>query len=130
MGHQVRRAEGRDASDISDLIVRALRETNARDYAPEIIVRLEQSFTPSAVEQQIARRDVFVGLVDERIVGTASLEGQVVHTVFVSPDVQGRGVGRQLMQAVEAIARERQVAVLNLSSSITARRSTPGWASR
>ncbi|HEY8336112.1 MAG TPA: GNAT family N-acetyltransferase [Tardiphaga sp.] len=120
MGHQVRRAEAGDANDISQVIVRALRETNARDYAPEIIARLERSFTPSAVEQQIERRDVFVGLIDDRIVGTASLEGQVIQTVFVSPDAQGRGVGRLLMQAVEATARERQVAVLHLSSSITA----------
>ncbi len=44
----------------------------------------------------------------------------MIQTVFVSPDAQGRGVGRLLMQAVEATARERQVAVLHLSSSITA----------
>ena len=120
MGHQIRRAEARDANDISRVIVRALRETNARDYAPEIIARLERSFTPSAVAQQIARRDVFVALIDDRIVGTASLEGQVIQTVFVSPEVQGRGVGRLLMQVVEATARAHQVAVLRLSSSITA----------
>ena len=120
MRRQVRRADASDANDISQVIIRALRETNARDYAAEIIARLERSFTPSAVEQQIKRRDVFVGLIDGRVVGTASLEGQVIHTVFVSPDVQGRGVGRLLMQAVEATARERDIQLLRLNSSISA----------
>jgi N-acetylglutamate synthase-like GNAT family acetyltransferase len=120
MNHQVRRAQPADASGISDVIIGALRESNARDYTPEIIARLELSFSPSAVERMIAQRDVFVGMKDDGIVGTASLDGQQVRTVFVSPDVQGRGLGRLLMQVVEATARERHMAALHLSSSLTA----------
>lgn len=120
MEHQIRRAEADDANSVSDVIVRALRETNAGDYTPEIIARLELSFSPAAVRQMIDQRTVFVAMAGPRIVGTASLDGQAARTVFVRPDVQGRGIGRLLMQAVEAVAREREVLVLHVNSSITA----------
>lgn len=120
MSHRIRPAEIGDACDVSHVIVCALRETNARDYTPEIIARLELSFSPSAVAQQIAQRDVFVGLIDGRIAGTASLDGDEVRTVFVAPKAQGRGMGKLLMHAVEAAARERRIDLLRLSSSVTA----------
>lgn len=120
MRHDVRAADVSDAADISRVIIRALRETNAKDYAPDIIARVELSFSPAAVAQLIARRDVFVALVDGEIVGTGSLDGAVVRTMFVSPDFQGRGIGRSLVQTIETLASERQVAVLTVPASVSA----------
>jgi GNAT superfamily N-acetyltransferase len=117
---RVRAAQTGDAADISRVIMRALRETNAKDYTPDIIARVELSFSPATVEQSMSRRTVFVGLIDDRIVGTGSLDGEVVRTMFVSPDMQGRGVGRLLMQSIEAIAREREIAVLTVPASVSA----------
>ncbi|WP_312022759.1 GNAT family N-acetyltransferase [Bradyrhizobium sp. 2S1] len=98
----IRPARQDDAGDISAVILRALRETNARDYASEIIERVERSFSPDAVLQLIGKRTVFVAAIDGRVVGTASLDGNVVRTVFVSPDVQARGIGRLLMESGRA----------------------------
>lgn len=109
-----------DAADISAVILRALRETNANDYTDEIIARIERSFSPDAVRQQITKRTVFVASIGSRVVGTASLDGSVVRTVFIAPDVQARGVGTQLMAEIERAARERSVASLTVLSSITA----------
>ncbi|WP_338828672.1 GNAT family N-acetyltransferase [Bradyrhizobium sp. 27S5] len=116
----IRPARQDDAGDISAVILRALRETNARDYASEIIERVERSFSPDAVLQLIGKRTVFVAAIDGRVVGTASLDGNVVRTVFVSPDVQARGIGRLLMEAVERTARERSIPNLAVPSSISA----------
>lgn len=109
-----------DADDISGVILRALRETNARDYTNEIIERVERSFSPNAVRQLIGKRTVFVAAIGTRIVGTASLDGNVVRTVFVAPDVQARGVGKRLMAEVERTARERNIPSLTVPSSVTA----------
>ncbi|WP_245272693.1 hypothetical protein [Mesorhizobium sp. LNHC221B00] len=91
---KVRVARESDAADISAVILRSLRESNARDYSPGIIARVEPSFSPSAVLELMGKRDVFVAMIASRIVGTASLDGEVIRTVFVGPDVQGQGVGR------------------------------------
>ncbi|SEM42111.1 Predicted N-acetyltransferase YhbS [Variovorax sp. YR750] len=120
MTTQVRPALPEDAMGISQVIVRSLRESNAKDYSAEIIARIETNFSPEAVEKLIAHRWVFVAIHDRRIVGTASLDGHAVRTVFVAPEVQSRGIGRQLMAVVEQAAQEKRVAVLSVPSSITA----------
>ena len=120
MEYEVRSAEVGDAAEISRVIVRALRETNAKDYPPDIIARVELSFSPARVEQLIGLRTVFVGLAGERIAGTGSLDGDVIRTMFVCPDMQGRGIGRSLLRAIEATARERQIAVLTGPASVSA----------
>ncbi|MBR0835368.1 GNAT family N-acetyltransferase [Bradyrhizobium manausense] len=116
----IRPALADDAADISAVILRALRETNAKDYTDEIIARVEQSFGRDAVRALITKRTVFVASIGGSVVGTASLDGSVVRTVFVAPDVQARGIGRLLMAEIERIARERNIAVLTVPSSVTA----------
>ena len=116
----VRPAVEDDASQISAVILRALRETNAKDYSDEIIERVERSFSPCAVAQLISKRTVFVASIDGRVIGTASLDGSVVRTVFVSPDVQANGIGKLLMAEVERVARERSIPSLTVPSSLSA----------
>lgn len=116
----IRPARDDDAAGISAVILRALRETNAKDYTDEIIARIERSFSPDAVRQLIAQRTVFVATLGDRIVGTASLDGSVVRTVFVAPDVQARGIGKLLMAEIERKARERNIVALTVPSSVTA----------
>ena len=109
-----------DAADISAVILRALRETNVKDYSGEIIASVERSFSPDAVLALMAKRIVFVATIGDRLVGTASLDGSVVRTVFVAPDVQARGIGKLLMAEIERIARERNIGSLSVPSSVTA----------
>lgn len=120
MKYGVRKARATDADGISQVIIRALRETNAKDYAQDIIERVEQSFSPAAVLDLIAKRTIFVAVSEQQVIGTASLDGRVVRTVFVAPHVQGKGIGRLLMSHVEQVAREAGVEVLAVPSSVTA----------
>jgi len=116
----IRAAHEGDAAGASLVILRALRETNTKDYSQDIIERLAKSFGPADVLKLIGKRKVFVAVIGGRIVGTASLDGKVVRTVFVAPDVQGRGVGRLLMAEVARAAREMGVEELAVPSSVTA----------
>jgi len=120
MNITVRPAREDDANAISGVILQALRETNAKDYPDEIIERIGRSFSPEAVRELIAKRTVFVALDGNRVVGTASLDGSVVRTVFVAPDVHARGIGKLLMGEVERTARGRNIQALTVPSSITA----------
>ncbi|MGV6873258.1 GNAT family N-acetyltransferase [Pseudochelatococcus sp. B33] len=120
MNYEIRAARDEDASAVSTVILSALRRTNARDYSEEIIRRVERSFSPAGVLELMRNRKVFVAAEGAQIVGTASLDGHVVRTVFVDPDAQGRGVGRLLMAAVEQAARAAGVGTLAVPSSVTA----------
>ncbi|WP_263260602.1 GNAT family N-acetyltransferase [Pseudomonas sp. RIT-PI-S] len=109
-----------DAPTISEVILAALRTTNAKDYSAEILQRVALSFSPSAVLALINTRDVYVALSEDGIIGTASLDGTVIRTVFVAPAYQGKGVGTALMTAVEQLAIERGITRLKVPSSVTA----------
>jgi N-acetylglutamate synthase-like GNAT family acetyltransferase len=117
---EIRSARPSDAPAISRVIIRALHVSNARDYAPEVIRRVEQSFSVQRVAQLIDARQVLVAEQDEQLLGTASLDGQVVRTVFIDPPMQGRGIWRLLMLAITRLAREQGIAELFVPSSLTA----------
>ena len=58
---RIRPALEDDADEISGVILRSLRETNAKDYTSEIIERVEGSFSPVAgpgANQQAHRREL------------------------------------------------------------------------
>ncbi|CDX41234.1 Acetyltransferase, GNAT family [Mesorhizobium sp. SOD10] len=116
----IRRATDGDAEAVSRVIVAALRQTNAKHYTPDIIARVEQNFSPSAMLQFFKKRYVLVAAATDRIVGTASLDGTTVRSVFVDPQLQGVGVGRRLMAAIEEAAQANGVTLLTVPSSVTA----------
>ncbi|KAA3545293.1 GNAT family N-acetyltransferase [Pseudomonas savastanoi] len=122
MDIKVRPARRADADAISRVVLAALRTSNARDYPVRVIERVQLSFSPSAIERLMQQRRMFVAVAvaGEVVVGTASLEGQVVRSVFVDPDWHRRGVGRLLMAKLERVALEIDIGLLIVPSSLTA----------
>lgn len=120
MDCQIRSAMNVDAPAISRIIIGTLRESNVHDYSSEIIDQVEQSFSPQAILHLLTRRQVFVATIDRQIVATASLDQDVVRSVFVDPTYQGRGIGRHLMMRIQSIAINEGVHLLRVPSSITA----------
>lgn len=116
----IRGATPEDAAATSQVIVAALRGSNARDYSAEIIEAVERSFSPEAVVRLLEQRQVFVAVVGGRVVGTAGLDGDTVRSVFVEPGYQGGGIGRLLMEWVEVVAVRSGVERLRVPSSVTA----------
>ncbi|QDL92061.1 GNAT family N-acetyltransferase [Paroceanicella profunda] len=117
---EIRRAGADDAAAASAVICAALRETLARAYPTEVIERAAGAFAPGPLAALFAARTAFVALRDGAVVGTASLEGTSVRSVFVSPALHRAGVGRRLMAAVEAEARARGIARLEVPAALPA----------
>ncbi|MCP1475798.1 N-acetylglutamate synthase-like GNAT family acetyltransferase [Pseudomonas sp. EB276 TE3739] len=120
MSIQIQIAKDADAPAISETIIKTLRESNARDYPPDIIDRVIDSFSPSKILRLLAERQVLVAALDNQIVATASLDRDVVRSVFVDPDYQGMGVGRQLMKSIQSLAMDAGFHLLRVPSSVTA----------
>ena len=116
----IRNATNADALAISRIIIGTLRESNALDYSSAIIDQVESSFSQSAILDLLTRRQVLVATTDSHIVATASLDQDVVRSVFVDPTWQGKGIGRQLMAMIQSIAIKDGVSLLRVPSSITA----------
>ena len=116
----VRLATNKDVAAISRVVLAALRESNSQDYPPGVIAQVEQSFAPEVISAQLLKRRVFVALLGEAIIGTASLDGDVVRSVFVDPVHQKGGIGRRLMDVIHATAARAGVKAVRVPSSITA----------
>lgn len=116
----IRRALPVDAQAISNVVIAALRESNARDYAPQVISAVEQHFCRTSILNLMQQRQMYVAVLEQQVVGTASLDQAVVRSVFVSPHHQGRGIGQQLMARLKDAAIAAQIAELRVPSSLTA----------
>ena len=79
---EIRRATAGDAEAVYEIVLRALRETNARDYPASVIDRLVLTL-PEGVASKLEEWQAYVAVVDGRIVGTGSLSGKTVRAVFV-----------------------------------------------
>ena len=66
------------------------------------------------------RRDIYVIVDGDRILGTASLENNNVFSVFVNTTYHGKGIGQRLMEHIERVAKNRGIDRLKLPSSLTA----------
>jgi ribosomal protein S18 acetylase RimI-like enzyme len=120
MGVTLRRFRTGDEASISGLIVRCLREVSARDYPADVINRLCQHYSAATIGALATERDLHVAEVDGTIAGTVSRDGHQVFTLFIDPGHGGRGLGRQLMDRVEADAAAAGFGTMETAASITA----------
>ncbi|MEM7291151.1 MAG: GNAT family N-acetyltransferase, partial [Pseudomonadota bacterium] len=92
----------------------------AKDYPPTEIDRLVGNFLTSHVLEFLKQRLTFVVLIDEKIVGTGSLQDSEIKSVFVSPDLHRKGIGSILVGELERAASEQGSRKLTVSSSLSA----------
>lgn len=96
----VRPAESEDADDVLEFI--------------EIFVEAKRVLPRTLDEMTLLMPTAYVAVVDEEIVGFAALEIYSrklaeVRSLCVRPDLQGRGIGKQLTNACVELARQRNV---------------------
>lgn len=60
----------------------------------------------------------FVAATDVEVVGLSTLQGKEVRAVYVRPEVQGQGVGSDLLGAVETEAKAEGIRKLEVSASL------------
>ena len=106
---QIRRFRPEDARAVSDLVRRTLRESNAKDYPVGEIGAMVISHTPEFMEKRAMYSHFYVACEGEEILGCGAIgpywdreDESSLFTFFVRPDCQGRGVGRKIMEALEA----------------------------
>ena len=105
----VRRFAPGDAREVSDLIARTLRETNIRDYSAEYLENDIRRLQPEDIEKRASRQHFYVAEEGGRIVGCGAIgpywdkeDESSLFTIFVLPEMQGNGVGRRIIGALEA----------------------------
>ena len=116
----IRRAVPADAEQITPVHVASIRTLCAKDYTQEQIDAWAGWKSPDKYRAAMAAGEVFfVAEVDGRVVGFSVLFGDEVKAIYLHPDHVGHGLGRRLLEAVEAEARANAVPQLHLTSTLT-----------
>lgn len=104
------------------LRTRAVRQLCASHYSPEQIEVWSESPPPESYLRLLATRCAVTAEEEGRLLGYGILDrqsGEVI-AVFVEPNEAGRGVGKRLMEGLEAIAIEEHFTRLYLYASLNA----------
>jgi GNAT superfamily N-acetyltransferase len=104
------------------LRTRAVRQLCATHYSPEQIEIWSESPPPESYLRLLATRCALIAEEDGQWLGYGILDrqsGEVI-AVFVEPAAAGRGVGKRLMEGLEAMAVEERFARLYLYASLNA----------
>lgn len=104
-----------------ECILKTVDVSNSPDYPPSVIeYQLQIHYTMDWIRKQMQSRYFIVTLIEGKVVGTGSLDGDEIKAVFVDPSYQRRGVGRAMMEELEEYARTKGLKEVVLNSSITA----------
>lgn len=99
----IRRFEEKDAVDVSNLIAYTLRTVNIKDYSEEYIEHDVALLNPDYLIQRSTWTHFYVFCLENEIVGCGAIgpywgkeDESSLFTIFVSPQHQGKGIGRKL----------------------------------
>ena len=115
----IRKFKSIDSSKLFEIIKKNLIEINSKDYSKEIIDGMCSRFVPERMIENAKKRDIYVAELNGELIGTASLENNVIYGVFVDVNYHGCGIGRKLMSVIEDNAKEKSVNLVQVPSSIT-----------
>lgn len=116
----IRKFGKEDAEELSRLIIKALTEVNSRDYPESAIRFLCGRYSPKLLIEKSKEREMFVAVDGGRVVGTASLLGNTIRTVFVDTKFHKEGIGTRLIRHLEGVARKKGYKSIEVPSTTTA----------
>ncbi len=118
----IRTAEQEDCPSIAHVHTSAVRAISTCLYTPEEIEAWAVPRTPESYKQSIRTKEFHVAVEDDVIVGFGVLnqENREIEAVYVSPDVERRGVGLMILGLLEERARGLGLEVLSLNASLNA----------
>jgi GNAT superfamily N-acetyltransferase len=110
----INRFQDSQAEEVAELIKRNLLEIISEFYTPAYVASLVDSFSPTNILENAKTQQIIVAMEDGKVIGTGSLANYgsteipsyYGTAIFVAPEAQGKGIGRQIMQNVEAQAVE------------------------
>ena len=117
---KIRKFSATDARSVSRLVRRCLLEVNSEKYPQSIIDQMLRAFSPAGVIQRTTWLRCYVASRNSRIVGTGGICDNRIYSVFVSPHLHGKGIGRAIVAHLEKIAIKSGYRKVYLGSSLNA----------
>ena len=123
----LRRFRRGDEFAVSEVICATLAISNRRDYPAAFIEENIRSHSPEEIAERTEKAHFYVAMDGDTIIGCGgiigywgSTEESYLTSIFVLPDYQGKGVGRKILETLEADEYFRRAWRTEVGSSLTA----------
>ena len=123
----IRRFEKDDAQIVADLIGTTLSVSNSKDYPPEFIKENIESHSEQVIVDWANESYFYVAVAGDSIIGCGGITGywgstteSYLVSIFVLPEYQHRGVGKQIVESLEADEYFKRAWRTEVGSSLTA----------
>ena len=116
----IRKMEIDDLEESVALIRRVIIASNSKDYSENVIKNLLNHYSLSNFKNLYFKRNFYIALLGNRIVGTIAFEDDTVYSLFVDPAYQKKGIGRTLLKKIEEYIYNLGYNKAKLSASLTA----------
>ena len=112
---------------VSDVICTTLAISNQKDYSFTFIEENIRSHSPKIIAERAKDAHFYVAMDGETIIGCGGITGywgsteeSYLTSIFVLPDYQGKGVGRKIVETLEADEYFHRAWRTEVGSSLTA----------
>ncbi|HHV11050.1 MAG TPA: GNAT family N-acetyltransferase [Clostridiales bacterium] len=123
----IRRFNSDDAFTVSKIVCRNFMEVNTKDYPKAEMEHLSEIYNPNKILNISEYAHMYVACIDDTIVGTGSissfwgkLDESILLTIFVLPELQGKGIGRKIIETLEKDEYFLRARRIEIPASITA----------
>lgn len=124
---EIRRFQSEDAKEMAQVIARTLEVSNSRDYSKENIEANIASHSAEIISERAKYRHVYVVCDNSRIIGCGAIAEywgstteSILLSIFVLPEYQGKGIGKQIIQTLEQDEYFVRAKRIEIPASITA----------
>lgn len=124
---EIRRFNQEDAAALANVITETLRVSNSKDYAPKYIEYNMASHSADVLIERANNSHMYVVCDNSQIIGCGAIAAywgstteSILLTIFVLPEYQGKGIGRQIIQVLEQDEYFLRANRIEIPASITA----------
>ena len=123
----IRRFRPEDAAETSAMIAHTLRTVNINDYTPEFIEETVAALSPEVLVKRNEEGHFYVLTEEGAIIGCGGIAGywgslteSILLSVFIAPECEGKGYGRQLIETLEQDEIFLRSERIEIAASVTA----------
>ncbi|MGG5460897.1 GNAT family N-acetyltransferase [Clostridium sp. B9] len=105
---KLRRFKDTDANEVSKIIRKNFLEVNIKDYNEEEMKKLADEFDNEKILELNKTSHMYVASLNSKVIGCGSIANisgsdseSILLNVFVEPELQGKGIGRKIVEALE-----------------------------
>ncbi|HCN60565.1 MULTISPECIES: GNAT family N-acetyltransferase [Mammaliicoccus] len=124
---KIRMFETKDAEEVCDLIIHTLRTTNIKDESIEEIEKVVRTITPESIIERASFTNFYLFEDNFKIIATGAIgpywgseTESSLFTIFVSPQYQGRGIGKLIIETLENDYYFKSAKRIEIPASVTA----------